>query len=43
MSKAGLDNRYRNEDDEISHKHDQIRNPNRIYPGQIFVLPMKAR
>ena len=22
---------------------DQIRNPNRIYPGQIFVLPMKAR
>ena len=21
---------------------DQIRNPNRIYPGQIFVLPMKA-
>src|SRR5713226_6066778 len=21
----------------------QIRNPNRIYPGQIFVLPMKAR
>jgi nucleoid-associated protein YgaU len=23
--------------------HDQIRNPNRIYPGQILVLPMKAR
>jgi nucleoid-associated protein YgaU len=23
--------------------HDQIRNPNRIYPGQIFVLPLKAR
>jgi nucleoid-associated protein YgaU len=22
---------------------DQIRNPDRIYPGQIFVLPMKAR
>jgi nucleoid-associated protein YgaU len=22
---------------------DQIRNPNRIYPGQIFILPMKAR
>jgi nucleoid-associated protein YgaU len=22
---------------------DQIRDPNRIYPGQIFVLPMKAR
>lgn len=22
---------------------DQIRNPNLIYPGQIFVLPMKAR
>jgi nucleoid-associated protein YgaU len=22
---------------------EQIRNPNRIYPGQIFVLPMKAR
>jgi nucleoid-associated protein YgaU len=22
---------------------DQIRNPNRIYPGQVFVLPMKAR
>ena len=22
---------------------DHIRNPNRIYPGQIFVLPMKAR
>jgi hypothetical protein len=22
---------------------DQIRNPNRIYPGQIFVLPLKAR
>jgi nucleoid-associated protein YgaU len=22
---------------------DQIRNPNRIYPGQIFVLPMNAR
>jgi nucleoid-associated protein YgaU len=22
---------------------DQIRNPNRIYPGQIFVLPMKER
>jgi nucleoid-associated protein YgaU len=22
---------------------DRIRNPNRIYPGQIFVLPMKAR
>jgi nucleoid-associated protein YgaU len=22
---------------------DQIRNPNRIYPGQLFVLPMKAR
>jgi len=22
---------------------DQIRNPNRIYPGQIFVLPMKTR
>jgi nucleoid-associated protein YgaU len=22
---------------------DQIRNPNRIYPGQIFVLPKKAR
>jgi nucleoid-associated protein YgaU len=22
---------------------DQIRNPNRIYPGQIFALPMKAR
>jgi nucleoid-associated protein YgaU len=22
---------------------DQIRNPNRIYPGQIFVLPMKGR
>jgi hypothetical protein len=22
---------------------DQIRNPNRIYPGQIFVLPMRAR
>jgi len=22
---------------------DQIRNPNRIYPGQIFVLPMKPR
>jgi nucleoid-associated protein YgaU len=22
---------------------DEIRNPNRIYPGQIFVLPMKAR
>jgi hypothetical protein len=22
---------------------DQIRNPNRIHPGQIFVLPMKAR
>jgi hypothetical protein len=22
---------------------DQIRNPNRIYPGQIFVLPVKAR
>jgi nucleoid-associated protein YgaU len=22
---------------------DQIRNPNRIYPGQILVLPMKAR
>jgi nucleoid-associated protein YgaU len=21
----------------------QIRNPNRTYPGQIFVLPMKAR
>ena len=21
----------------------QIRNPNRIYPGQVFVLPMKAR
>jgi hypothetical protein len=21
----------------------QIRDPNRIYPGQIFVLPMKAR
>jgi nucleoid-associated protein YgaU len=23
--------------------HDQIRNPNRIYPGQVLVLPMKAR
>ncbi len=23
--------------------HEQIRNPNRIYPGQILVLPMKAR
>ena len=23
--------------------HDQIRNPNRIYPGQILVLPMRAR
>jgi hypothetical protein len=23
--------------------HNQIRNPNRIYPGQIFVLPEKAR
>ena len=23
--------------------HNQIRNPNRIYPGQIFVLPNKAR
>ena len=22
---------------------DQIRNPDRIYPGQILVLPMKAR
>jgi nucleoid-associated protein YgaU len=22
---------------------DRIRNPNRIYPGQIFVLPLKAR
>jgi nucleoid-associated protein YgaU len=22
---------------------DQIRDPNRIYPGQIFVLPMNAR
>ena len=22
---------------------DQIRNPNRIYPGQIFFLPTKAR
>jgi nucleoid-associated protein YgaU len=22
---------------------DQIRNPNRIYPGQVFVLPVKAR
>jgi nucleoid-associated protein YgaU len=22
---------------------DQIRNPNRIYPGQIFILPKKAR
>ena len=22
---------------------DRIRDPNRIYPGQIFVLPMKAR
>jgi len=22
---------------------DQIQDPNRIYPGQIFVLPMKAR
>ncbi len=23
--------------------HDQIQNPDRIYPGQIFVLPVKAR
>jgi nucleoid-associated protein YgaU len=23
--------------------HNQIRNPNRIYPGQVFVLPEKAR
>jgi nucleoid-associated protein YgaU len=22
---------------------DQVRDPNRIYPGQIFVLPMKTR
>jgi nucleoid-associated protein YgaU len=22
---------------------DRIRNPNRIYPGQLFVLPVKAR
>jgi nucleoid-associated protein YgaU len=23
--------------------HNQIRNPDRIYPGQVFVLPEKAR
>jgi nucleoid-associated protein YgaU len=22
---------------------DQIRDPNRIYPGQVFILPMQAR
>ena len=27
----------------VYRNREQIRNPNRIYPGQIFVLPMKAR
>jgi hypothetical protein len=37
MSKAGLDNRYRNEDDEISHKHENtlIRTLRKVY-GQSF-------